>query len=104
MKHIILVLALLGSPITWAGKVDPNAVIGGAIGGATGAAVGSAVGGREGAIVGSAIGAAAGTAIATDGEKKVVAGRPCKHPHCKRHPGKHKGWHKGRGHKHHDHD
>lgn len=59
----------------WAGSIDGDAVIGGALGGAAGAAVGSAVGGRNGAIVGGAVGGAAGVAIATDGKKEVVKTR-----------------------------
>lgn len=47
------------------GRIDTNAILGGAIGGGAGAAVGSAVGGRNGAMVGSAVGAVAGVAIAT---------------------------------------
>lgn len=54
----------------YAGGVDGQAVLGGAIGGGAGAAIGSAVGGREGAIIGGAIGGAAGVAIATDGKSE----------------------------------
>jgi hypothetical protein len=69
-KQILVISALLAlaSP-AFAGGIDGQAVIGGALGGATGAAVGSAVGGREGAIIGGAIGGAAGVAIATGGAK-----------------------------------
>jgi hypothetical protein len=72
-KHALVLFALtaIAAP-AFAGGVDGNAVIGGAIGGGTGAAVGSAIGGRDGAIIGGAIGGAAGAAIATSGTKKVV--------------------------------
>lgn len=60
---------MLASPV-YAGGVDGQAVLGGAIGGGAGAAIGSAVGGREGAIIGGAIGGAAGVAIATDGKSE----------------------------------
>jgi outer membrane lipoprotein SlyB len=65
---VVCYLASLATPV-FAGGVDGQAVLGGALGGATGAAVGSAIGGRDGAIIGGAIGGAAGVAIATDGNK-----------------------------------
>lgn len=61
MKRMLMVLGLLVSMSSYAGRVDGGAVLGGAIGGATGAAIGSAVGGRDGAVVGGAIGAAIGS-------------------------------------------
>lgn len=117
MKRIILAITvafiapLLGTP-AYAGDVDGNAVIGGALGGGLGAAVGSATGDRNGAIVGSAIGAAAGTAIATrkrSHTKEVVVVHDDDRGHHDRglHRGEHKHKHKnrhGNKHRNHDHD
>lgn len=92
MKFWMTLALLIGASSAVAGKIDTNAVLGGAIGGGTGAAVGSAVGGKNGAIIGSAIGAAAGTAIAAeDDKKKVKQATP-----VRRDRGKHKGWRKHR--------
>jgi hypothetical protein len=104
---VLFALATLATP-AFAGGVDGNAVIGGAIGGGTGAAVGSAIGGRDGAIIGGAIGGAAGAAIATSGSKKtkvvtkeVVVEKEVVHVRDRHDNGLHRGHHKGK-HGHHD--
>lgn len=104
----VLFLGMLAVP-AYAGGVDGQAVLGGAIGGGAGAAVGSAIGGREGAIIGGAIGGAAGVAIATDGKsepktvtKQVVVEKEVVYvPVGKHDNGLHRGHYKnkhGRGH------
>lgn len=76
MKSVILkfgtvtLLAVLAMP-SWAGSIDGNAVVGGALGGAAGAAIGSAVGGRDGAIIGGAVGGATGTALMTNDRRQT---------------------------------
>lgn len=93
----LTLLAALAAP-AYAGSVDGNAVIGGALGGGAGAAVGSAVGGRNGAIVGGAVGGAAGAALmATD--TRVVREREVYYDDDHHDNGKHRGHHKNK-HKH----
>ena len=93
---VLLALAALAAP-AFAGGIDGNAVIGGALGGGAGAAVGSAIGGRNGAIIGGAIGGATGAAIGSKGskhndEREVVY--VDEHDHHDN--GLHRGHHKGR--------
>jgi hypothetical protein len=103
----LALLAILTAP-AHAGRVDGDAVIGGALGGATGAAIGSAVGGRDGAIIGGAIGGATGTAMMTSDrrEPRVVREREVIYVDDHRHDnGLHRGHYKnkhrhGRGHDH----
>ena len=89
----LFVLAGLAAP-AFAGGIDGNAVIGGALGGGGGAAVGSALGGRNGAIIGGAIGGAAGAAIATKGSKQVVVEKEVIYVDDHHDNGKHRGHHK----------
>jgi hypothetical protein len=58
-------LLILAPTPLFAGNLDTDALLGGALGGAVGALFGSELGGRQGAILGSAIGGAAGTALTT---------------------------------------
>ena len=69
----ILLLALADG--AFAGGIDGQAVLGGAIGGGAGAALGSVVGGRDGAIIGAGVGGAAGAALATE-RRQAPAPRP----------------------------
>lgn len=93
MKQTLLLAVVMaaGSMPVYAGSVDTDAVIGGAIGGATGAAIGSAVGGRNGAIVGAGVGGATGAAVMTSGktsapQKEVVYVHDDDHHHYKKGP------------------
>lgn len=94
---VLLALAALAAP-AFAGGIDGNAVIGGALGGGAGAAVGSAIGGRDGAIIGGAIGGATGAAIATKGSKRTVVERDVVYEdeHGHHDNGLHRGHHKHR--------
>lgn len=111
MMPLLLLCGLMTSSISFAG--DTGAVVGGGVGGAVGAAIGHDMNGRNGAIVGAAIGAATGAAIGTNQSRsqpqvvvrentvvrnKVVYVRDDRHDH-----GKHRGWHKKNGHRHHHH-
>jgi outer membrane lipoprotein SlyB len=94
---VFIALAALAAPV-FAGGIDGNAVIGGAIGGGTGAAVGSAIGGRDGAIIGGAIGGATGAAIATKGSKRTAVEKEVVYvdEHDHHDNGLHRGHHKHR--------
>jgi hypothetical protein len=94
---VLFALAALAAP-AFAGGIDGNAVLGGALGGGAGAAVGSAIGGRDGAIIGGAIGGATGAAIATKGSKPAVVEKEVVyvHEHGHHDNGLHRGHHKGR--------
>ena len=90
----LTLLAVLAMP-SWAGSIDGNAVIGGALGGATGAAVGSAVGGRNGAIIGGGIGGAAGAAVmASDRNEPSVRQREVYYEGERHDNGRHRGQYK----------
>ena len=101
---VLLALAALAAP-AFAGGINGNAVIGGALGGGAGAAVGSAIGGRDGAIIGGAIGGATGAAIGSKSSKHTVVEREVvyvdDHHHGHHDNGLHRGEYKGRhGHGH----
>jgi|GEM_PF-2211852 len=71
MKFIRLaVVALVTTSIIYAGDINGNVVVGGAIGAAAGSAVGSAIGGKDGAIIGAGAGGIIGAAIASDEKPK----------------------------------
>lgn len=98
---VLLALAALAAP-AFAGGIDGNAVLGGALGGGAGAAVGSAIGGRDGAIIGGAIGGATGAAIGSKRSKQTVVEREVVYEHDYDHHdydrhdnGLHRGHHKG---------
>lgn len=101
----LVLLAVLSAP-SHAGRVDGDAVIGGAIGGATGAAIGSAVGGRDGAIIGGAIGGATGTAMMASERRqpRVVREREVIYVDDRHDNGLHRGHHKHRHDHGYDHD
>ncbi len=90
-------LSALAMP-SWAGSIDGDAVIGGALGGGAGAAVGSAIGGRDGAIIGGAVGGAAGTALMANDRRpaRVVRQREVVYMDGHRDNGKHRGHSKNR--------
>ncbi len=95
----LLLYTVLAVPAQ-AGRVDGDAVIGGALGGATGAAIGSAVGGRDGAIIGGAIGGATGTAMMASERRqpRVVREREVIYVDGRHDNGLHRGHHKHRHH------
>lgn len=101
----LALLAVLSAP-AHAGRVDGDAVIGGALGGATGAAIGSAVGGRDGAIIGGAIGGATGTAMMTSERRqpRVVREREVIYVDDHHDNGLHRGHYKKKHRHHHRHD
>lgn len=103
---MLALFAVLSAP-AHAGRVDGDAVIGGALGGATGAAIGSAVGGRDGAIIGGAIGGATGTAMMASDRRqpRVVREREVIYVDDHRHDnGLHRGHYKKKHHHRHDYD
>lgn len=111
MMPLLLLCGLMTSSISFAG--DTGAVVGGGVGGAVGAAIGHDMNGRNGAIVGAAIGAATGAAIGANTSSKpqvqerVVVKERVSYRDDDRYDrhdnGKHRGWHKKNGHRHHHH-
>jgi outer membrane lipoprotein SlyB len=93
----LALLAVLTTP-SWAGRIDGDAVVGGALGGAAGAAIGSAVGGRDGAIIGGGVGGAAGAALMANDrtQTRVVRQREVVYVDDHHDNGRHRGHYKNK--------